>query len=130
MVGIRMLAEGHFGNTLIVSVVYIVIKGDSQYKWRTEEFRMFQGGSIWRPPQMNPFSQGMPEELVEGGSRVSKQPAAEPQKKSTGLTERYIISELLLFEKTYLVICFSFYIFHVSSVTRLDSGSSHAKRLL
>ena len=25
---------------------------------------MFEGGSVWRPPSKNPFSQGMPEELV------------------------------------------------------------------
>ena len=29
---------------------------------------MFEDGSLWRPPQMNPYSQGMPDELVEGGS--------------------------------------------------------------
>jgi len=29
---------------------------------------MFEDGSMWRPPQMNPFSQGMPDELVEGSS--------------------------------------------------------------
>ena len=24
---------------------------------------MFEGGSVWRPPPMNPYLQGMPEEL-------------------------------------------------------------------
>lgn len=33
-------------------------------KWGVEEFRMFRGGSLWRPPPVNPFSNGMPEELV------------------------------------------------------------------
>ncbi|NEU34977.1 hypothetical protein GN156_30420, partial [bacterium LRH843] len=38
-----------------------LLHGDIQYKWRTEDFRMFKGGSIWRPPPMNPSTQGMPE---------------------------------------------------------------------
>ncbi|KHJ46177.1 hypothetical protein D918_03841 [Trichuris suis] len=31
--------------------------------WRTEKFRMFKDGSIWIPPPMNFFQNGMPEEL-------------------------------------------------------------------
>ena len=27
---------------------------------------MFRGGSYWKPPVMNPYTQGMPEDLVEG----------------------------------------------------------------
>lgn len=45
--------------------LFSMLQGDIQYKWRTQEFRMFKGGSIWRPPPMNPYTQGMPEELVE-----------------------------------------------------------------
>lgn len=26
---------------------------------------MFKGGSVWRPPPVNPWTQGMPEDLVE-----------------------------------------------------------------
>ncbi|XP_005103625.1 U2 snRNP-associated SURP motif-containing protein isoform X3 [Aplysia californica] len=44
--------------------LYSVLHGDTCSKWRTEEFRMFKGGSIWRPPPINPFTQGMPEDLV------------------------------------------------------------------
>lgn len=25
---------------------------------------MFRGGSVWRPPKLNPFTQGMPDELI------------------------------------------------------------------
>ena len=39
-------------------------QGDTPFKWRTEEFRMFKGGSLWRPPPINPYTQGMPDELV------------------------------------------------------------------
>lgn len=34
-------------------------------KWTTDEFRMFDGGPLWRPPPMNLFTGGMPEELIE-----------------------------------------------------------------
>lgn len=32
---------------------------------------MFEGGSIWRPPPLNPFLQGMPDELVEDSPPAS-----------------------------------------------------------
>lgn len=41
-----------------------IFQGDSTTRWRTDEFYMFKGGSIWRPPPINPFTQGMPEDLV------------------------------------------------------------------
>ncbi|XP_071085782.1 U2 snRNP-associated SURP motif-containing protein-like [Haliotis cracherodii] len=44
--------------------LFSILQGDSPYTWRTEEFRMFKGGSMWRPPPLNPYTQGMPEELV------------------------------------------------------------------
>lgn len=45
--------------------VFTILQGDSPYKWRTEEFRMFKNGSIWKPPPLNPYTQGMPDELVD-----------------------------------------------------------------
>ncbi|NP_001153375.1 U2-associated SR140 protein isoform X1 [Nasonia vitripennis] len=45
--------------------LYSILQGDAQKEWRMEDFRMFKGGSIWRPPPMNPWTQGMPEELIE-----------------------------------------------------------------
>jgi U2-associated protein SR140 len=44
--------------------LYSILQGDSTQRWRTEEFRMFKGGSVWRPPTVNPFTQGMPDELI------------------------------------------------------------------
>ncbi|CAG9816756.1 unnamed protein product [Phaedon cochleariae] len=44
--------------------VYSILHGDSQKEWNTMEFRMFIGGSIWKPPIMNCYTAGMPEELV------------------------------------------------------------------
>ncbi|XP_064615652.1 U2 snRNP-associated SURP motif-containing protein-like isoform X2 [Liolophura sinensis] len=44
--------------------LFTILQGDSPYRWRTEGFKMFRGGSVWKPPPMNPYTQGMPEELV------------------------------------------------------------------
>jgi U2-associated protein SR140 len=30
------------------------------------------GGSIWKPPPMNPYTQGMPEELIELDDKETK----------------------------------------------------------
>lgn len=45
--------------------LFSLLQGDSQKEWSLKEFRMFKGGSIWRPPPMNMYTQGMPEELIE-----------------------------------------------------------------
>ncbi|XP_012278514.1 U2 snRNP-associated SURP motif-containing protein isoform X2 [Orussus abietinus] len=45
--------------------LFSILQGDGQKDWRTEDFRMFKGGSVWRPPPINPWTQGMPEELIE-----------------------------------------------------------------
>ncbi|ESN93638.1 hypothetical protein HELRODRAFT_115506 [Helobdella robusta] len=44
--------------------LFSILQGDSPYSWRSDDFYMFEGGSVWRPPKMNPFTQGMPDELV------------------------------------------------------------------
>ena len=31
-------------------------KGDSPTKWRTEKFKMFEGGSMWKPPQCHKYT--------------------------------------------------------------------------
>lgn len=38
--------------------------GDSQKEWSQKEFRMFKEGSIWKPPLMNCYTAGMPDELI------------------------------------------------------------------
>ncbi|KAK4336982.1 hypothetical protein RND71_044172 [Anisodus tanguticus] len=45
--------------------LFSVLQGEHHSKWRTESFRMFKDGSMWKPPPLNPFSQGMPEDLIE-----------------------------------------------------------------
>lgn len=44
--------------------IFSIMHGDSQKEWSTKEFRMFKGGSAWKPPIMNSYTSGMPEELV------------------------------------------------------------------
>ncbi|XP_050523952.1 U2 snRNP-associated SURP motif-containing protein [Daktulosphaira vitifoliae] len=44
--------------------LFSMLQGDSPKEWRIEDFCMFKGGSIWRPPPMNPYTAGMPEELL------------------------------------------------------------------
>ncbi|KRZ24845.1 U2 snRNP-associated SURP motif-containing protein [Trichinella pseudospiralis] len=43
--------------------LFSILQGDSPAKWKTKKFRMFQNGSIWQPPPLNFFHNGMPEEL-------------------------------------------------------------------
>ena len=56
---------------------------------------MFRGGSYWKPPPMNPYTQGMPEELVEPGDLdiipevKEKEEFEQPQIKKGKLTDRY-----------------------------------------
>lgn len=45
--------------------LYSILHGDDPYQWRTEEFKMFEGGPTWKPPPLNPYADGMPIELVE-----------------------------------------------------------------
>lgn len=56
--------------------LFSILQGDSPTKWRTEEFRMFRGGSMWRPPPIHPYTQGMPEELI--GKEVEDVPVVLP----------------------------------------------------
>ncbi|XP_053683700.1 U2 snRNP-associated SURP motif-containing protein isoform X2 [Sabethes cyaneus] len=44
--------------------LFSLLQGDTACEWRTKEFRMFKGGSIWKPPPINFYTQGMPDELL------------------------------------------------------------------
>ncbi|XP_053211968.1 U2 snRNP-associated SURP motif-containing protein-like [Panonychus citri] len=58
--------------------LYSILQGEHPSKWRTEEFRLFKGGSKWKPPPLNPFLEGMPEHLVEKSPEKEHEP--EPKK--------------------------------------------------
>ncbi|XP_030009734.1 U2 snRNP-associated SURP motif-containing protein isoform X2 [Sphaeramia orbicularis] len=36
--------------------LYSILHGESPTDWRTTDFRMFRGGSLWRPPVLNDYS--------------------------------------------------------------------------
>uniref|UniRef100_A0A4W4F0H9 U2 snRNP-associated SURP domain containing n=1 Tax=Electrophorus electricus TaxID=8005 RepID=A0A4W4F0H9_ELEEL len=42
--------------------LYSILQGDSPTKWRTEDFRLFKNGSLWRPPPLNPYLHGTPDD--------------------------------------------------------------------
>uniref|UniRef100_A0A8C4NDW0 Zgc:163098 n=1 Tax=Eptatretus burgeri TaxID=7764 RepID=A0A8C4NDW0_EPTBU len=87
--------------------LFSILQGDSATRWRTVEFRMFEGGSVWRPPPMNPYLQGMPEELEslfmeqeEEGKKGSLKDEERDQLESLlrGLTTRRMeIAEVMAF---------------------------------
>nr|XP_057943438.1 U2 snRNP-associated SURP motif-containing protein isoform X1 [Doryrhamphus excisus]XP_057943439.1 U2 snRNP-associated SURP motif-containing protein isoform X1 [Doryrhamphus excisus]XP_057943440.1 U2 snRNP-associated SURP motif-containing protein isoform X1 [Doryrhamphus excisus]XP_057943441.1 U2 snRNP-associated SURP motif-containing protein isoform X1 [Doryrhamphus excisus] len=35
--------------------LFSILQGESLTKWRTSDFRMFRGGSLWRPPVLNSY---------------------------------------------------------------------------
>ena len=56
---------------------------------------MFKGGSWWKPPVMNPYTQGMPDDLVEAGEFMAyprdnkvEEEKVEPPKNKGKLTDR------------------------------------------
>ncbi|XP_053672314.1 U2 snRNP-associated SURP motif-containing protein [Anopheles nili] len=54
--------------------LFSLLQGDTPAEWRTKEFRMFKNGSIWKPPPINFYTQGMPDELLadEEGIEANK----------------------------------------------------------
>ncbi|XP_039311710.1 U2 snRNP-associated SURP motif-containing protein isoform X3 [Solenopsis invicta] len=69
--------------------LYSILQGDVQKEWHTEDFRMFKGGSVWRPPPINPWTQGMPDELIEMEERQ------EPRRGSLSNSQRDRLEDLL-----------------------------------
>ncbi|XP_042354812.1 U2 snRNP-associated SURP motif-containing protein [Plectropomus leopardus] len=50
--------------------LFTILQGQSPTEWRTADFRMFRGGSMWRPPVLNNYSQ-RGEDKVEEEEDVS-----------------------------------------------------------
>ncbi|KAM8712415.1 hypothetical protein ACLKA7_012863 [Drosophila subpalustris] len=44
--------------------LFSLLQGDTPSEWREDQFRMFKGGPVWKPPVANFYTQGMPDELV------------------------------------------------------------------
>uniref|UniRef100_A0A3B4GIE2 U2 snRNP-associated SURP motif-containing protein-like n=1 Tax=Pundamilia nyererei TaxID=303518 RepID=A0A3B4GIE2_9CICH len=45
--------------------LFSILQGESPTEWRTTDFRMFRGGSLWRPPSLNSYSQRSEERQEE-----------------------------------------------------------------
>ncbi|KAM9827494.1 LOW QUALITY PROTEIN: U2 snRNP-associated SURP motif-containing protein-like [Neosynchiropus ocellatus] len=45
--------------------LYTILQGEAPAKWRTEDFRMFKNGSLWRPPPLNPYLHGPYDDVEE-----------------------------------------------------------------
>ncbi|CAH0562288.1 unnamed protein product [Brassicogethes aeneus] len=69
--------------------LYSITHGDSQKEWSTKEFRMFKDGSIWKPPLMNSYTAGMPDELV------APEDGKESSKGSLSITQRDRLEDLI-----------------------------------
>lgn len=41
--------------------IFSVLQGESPDKYRTSDFRLFKDGSLWRPPPLNPYIDGLAE---------------------------------------------------------------------
>ncbi|XP_029553637.1 U2 snRNP-associated SURP motif-containing protein isoform X3 [Salmo trutta] len=53
--------------------LYSILQGEAPTKWRTDDFRMFKNGSLWRPPRLNPYLHGNFEE-GEGPEEEEEEP--------------------------------------------------------
>lgn len=59
--------------------LFSLLQGDTVSDWRQRDFRMFKGGSVWKPPVVNLYGQGMPDELIpdeEAGANKGQLSAA------------------------------------------------------
>ena len=70
--------------------LYSLLQGDPKDDWRTEDFRMFKGGSIWKPPAMNLYANGMDESLMEYSDKeeVKQKTTNKEEKRPTSDRER------------------------------------------
>uniref|UniRef100_A0A3Q0RYC9 Zgc:163098 n=1 Tax=Amphilophus citrinellus TaxID=61819 RepID=A0A3Q0RYC9_AMPCI len=76
--------------------LFSILQGESPTEWRTSDFRMFRGGSLWRPPSLNSYSQ-RGEERAEVEDDVSHE---EEVKKGQLRAEHRQRLEMLLKELT------------------------------
>ncbi|XP_036071240.1 U2 snRNP-associated SURP motif-containing protein isoform X2 [Oryzias melastigma] len=59
--------------------LFSILQGETPTKWRTADFRLFRGGSLWRPPVLNSYTESMevedqapPEEELKKGQLRSE----------------------------------------------------------
>ncbi|MEQ2173022.1 U2 snRNP-associated SURP domain-containing protein, partial [Goodea atripinnis] len=76
--------------------LFSILQGESPTKWRTAEFRLFRGGSLWRPPILNSYT----ERCEEGAGIEEAAPCEEEVKKGQLRAEHRERLETLLEELT------------------------------
>ena len=68
--------------------LFSILQGDTPTEWSEKEFKMFKGSSVWKPPKMNFFHQGMPEELISDDE-------IEPCKGQLSIAQRNRLEDLI-----------------------------------
>ena len=58
--------------------LFSLLQADPKDDWKTEDFRMFKGGSVWKPPAMNLYANGMDESLIEYSDREEEETTRKP----------------------------------------------------
>ncbi|OQR74965.1 U2 snRNP-associated SURP motif-containing protein-like [Tropilaelaps mercedesae] len=67
--------------------LFSILQGDHPTKYRLKKFRMFQGGSWWKPPVHNPWTRGMPEHLFKKMESERRKDAKSEGDPATGKLE-------------------------------------------
>ena len=84
--------------------LYSVLQGDQQNRWNVQDFKMFEGGSIWRPPVVNLWSHGVPDEVLnlspererpERQDKRSKEKMREVKKGTLSDTQRDKLEDMM-----------------------------------
>uniref|UniRef100_A0A146Y2S7 U2 snRNP-associated SURP motif-containing protein n=1 Tax=Fundulus heteroclitus TaxID=8078 RepID=A0A146Y2S7_FUNHE len=65
--------------------LFSILQGESPTKWRTAEFRLFRGGSLWRPPILNSYT----ERCDEGAGVEEAAPPVEEEVKKGQLRSEH-----------------------------------------
>ncbi|XP_060942551.1 U2 snRNP-associated SURP motif-containing protein [Limanda limanda] len=75
--------------------LFSILQGESPTEWRTTDFRLFRGGSLWRPPVLHNYSQ------EEEGTEAEEEASPEEEVKKGQLrNEHRLRLEMLLKELT------------------------------
>lgn len=59
--------------------LYSLLQGESPTYWSVKHFRMFEGGSVWIPPPLPNYTEGMPECLLNN-TKIDKKLLSDAQK--------------------------------------------------
>ena len=67
--------------------LYSLLQGDTKEKWCTVPFRMFKGGSLWKPPLPNIYTSGIPEDMLDENGAI-RDPKDESKTREIEETEK------------------------------------------